>query len=192
MYAWVSISPKGDLNAKRNIYERFCLLFCCFERKMKAFGMIFVFAAAYLFSQETIRKKRGRIMVLDELVRFTEHLKIKIGCYLTPIQSAAADFSSDTLERLGFLSDFSSMGADGAYASLEGRIDISEEAKRVFRAFFSKIGRGYVEDEKRLIETTLDELGPILLREREAGARDAKLSAILSCSGAIALVILLV
>ena len=66
---------------------------------------------------------------------------MKIGCYLAPIQSAALDFSSDLLERLGFLSDFSSLGAEGAYALLEGRIDISGDAKRVFRTFFSKLGR---------------------------------------------------
>ncbi len=159
---------------------------------MKFLGMALILFAAVVFTNEKNRTREERLLVLENIFRLAEQMKIEIGCYLRPIGEIVSSFSSPTLSRLGFISDFSALGAYGAYLKLEKRLSLKEEEKKLLGAFFSRLGKGYAEDEIKLIESFSAELSLILKNERERLPKEKKLSATLSCAGALALIILLV
>ena len=159
---------------------------------MKIFGIALIITSAVFFSYERNKRKDSSLKTLEELFRFIEHIKIKIGCYLAPVSALSSDFSSDILSEMGFLSDFSTLGAPAAYKSLEEKMCFPEEARRALQRFFSSLGKGYADDEIMLIGKTLSDLSEIIGAEREKSKKEKKLTLTLSTAGALALIILLV
>ena len=159
---------------------------------MKTIGMFFIIASAAFFSYEKIIISNRRLRALEELFCFIERIRIEIGCYLRPISEIAADFSSDILSELGFFSDVQKNGAHTAYTALQAKLSFGDDINRLLDRFFSMLGRGYAEDEMKLVDITLSELSKLLSQERENAPKEKKLSLTLSCGGALALIILLV
>ena len=159
---------------------------------MKIFGMALILFSALFFAREKNRAAEERLHILEELFRLAETMKIEIGCYLRPISDIVSSFSSETLTKLGFISDFEVLGAFNAYLRLESAFSLSEDEKKLFRGFFSRIGKGYAEDELKLIEYFSTQLFQLLKAEREKLPKEKKLSATLSCALAFAIIILLV
>ena len=159
---------------------------------MKLVGMVMIFVSALAFSYNRNVGISKRERVLTELFRLIEHIKLEIGCYLRPIREIAENFESNELSDNGFLSDMVTKGPHKAYRILSERIFLGEGAHRVLERFFSTLGMGYANDEMRLIDTTLKELGEMLRLEAENAPKAKKLSLTLSFSGALALIILLV
>ena len=159
---------------------------------MKIFGIALILLSAFVFAREKNRAAERRITVLEEIFRLADAMKLEIGCYLRPIGEIVASFSSPQLSECGFISDFLSLGAYEAYLRLESRLSFGEEEKKLLSAFFARVGKGYAEDEIKLIETFLTQLSLILKKEREKLPKEKKLSATLSCAAALAVIILLV
>ena len=159
---------------------------------MKIFGMALILLSALFFAREKNRAAEDRLRILEELFRLADAMKIEISCYLRPISDIVSSFSSEMLTRLGFISDFEALGALSAYLRLESAFYVSEEEKKLFRGFFSRIGKGYADDELKLIESFSAQLFQIIKNEREKLPKEKRLSATLSCALAFAIIILLV
>lgn len=159
---------------------------------MKIIGMLLIVGSAVFFSYERSKNAQRELFILEELFRFIERIRTDIGYYLRPIAEIAADFSSDVLLKLGFLSDVQNKGARAAYINLAAKTAFSEEEKRILEKFFSTLGNGYAEDEIKLIDLTLSMLSDTLRARRESLPKQKKLSLTLSCAGALALIILLI
>lgn len=159
---------------------------------MKILGIVLVITSAIFFSYERNKRTEKSLETLEEIFRFIEHVKIKIGCYLAPVSVLSSDFVSDILSVREFLSDFSHLGPLSAYKRLEEKTRFPEDARRVLQRFFASLGRGYADDEITLIEKTLSDLSKIIVTEREKSKNEKKLTLTLSTAGALALIILLV
>lgn len=159
---------------------------------MKILGIALIMLSACAFSREKNRAAERRLAVLEELFRLADTMKLEIGCYLRPMSEIVSSFNSEVLERYGFISDFSSIGAYEAYLRLQSRVTLGEEEKKLMATFFSRLGKGYADDEMKLIEAFSAQLLLVLQKEREALPKQKKLSATLSCAAALAVIILLV
>lgn len=159
---------------------------------MKFFAISLILFASCAFSYSRAEREDYRLSVFVELYSFLEVISREIGCYLKPIHSICASYSSPQLFRLGFFSDIQSEGAHNAYMKLESKAILPSDASRVFREFFSLLGKGYAEDELKLAERALKELSPILFAERERVKKEKKLTVTLSSAAALGLIILLI
>ncbi len=148
--------------------------------------------AAMTVSVEQRKKCERRLLLLEELLRFIEKVRADITCYLKPLSELCSDFSSDLLSEIGFLSDFERVGPEKAYLRLESSLSFSSEVQRLLKRFFSELGKGYAEDQIRLIDETLLEYAKFVSMERERAPKTKKLSLSLSYAGALALIILLI
>ena len=157
---------------------------------MKIFGMLLIMASALGLCLEERKKCERRLLLFEELLRFIEKMRVDISCYLKPISEIPLDFSSELLSELGFLSDFERLGAEKAFSRISPVL--SPEASGLLGRFFSVLGKGYAEEQLRLIDETLREYTRLVSLERERAPKVKKLSLSLSCAGALALIILLV
>ena len=146
-------------------------------------------AAAFLFSTEARRRAEKRLLLLEETLRFIERVRVDISCYLRPISEIPSGFCSDALSEAGFLSSFEKEGAYEAYLKLEPLLSPSPEEKRALERFFGALGKGYADDQIKLIDETLLEFTRLVSLERERVPKVKKLSLSLSFSGALALII---
>ena len=159
---------------------------------MRVAGIFLIVAVAALFSFDRIKRARHSLLVLEELYRFIECMRVEIGCYLRPISQIPKSFSSDILFKMGFFEDAERFGLFDAYLRLEKKMDSAEEEKKILGRFFSIVGRGYAEDEIKLIDGTAAQLSPLLLKKRAEAPTHKKLVLTLSSAVASALIILLI
>ena len=161
-------------------------------RKMKLVGIFLIGISALVFSRERIKRREGRLMLLEEMLGFIECMRIEIGCYLRPISKISESYFSEPLLKIGF---FDSVKKDGLYrAYLDSEIHLlpTEQEKKLLRHFFSTVGKGYIQDELKLIETTADELSELLKAERAAMPKERKITLTLSGALSFAVIILLI
>ncbi|MBO5879679.1 MAG: hypothetical protein J6Q68_03935 [Clostridia bacterium] len=159
---------------------------------MKAIGIVFIMGVALIFSYERIKKRQQSLAVIEELYRFIESMRVEIGCYLRPISEIQNTFPSEYLASLGFFKDAASVGILSAYLKLEGKNAFTDEEKKILRHHFSRMGKGYADDEIKLIDTTLASLGEILEKKRAAAPVYKKLVVTLCSAAASALIILFI
>lgn len=156
---------------------------------MKLCGMILIFLSAVIFSYRKSKRAEERILLIEELCGFMRQARIDISCYLRPVGQIRSD--SPRLSSLGFFSDMERYGAKEAYARLEGKVFLSEKEREILRRFFSSLGKGYAEDEIKLIDASLFEISEILKKQKEEAPKQKKLIFTLSSAASLALIILL-
>ena len=71
---------------------------------IKYFGLVMLGAAGVLFAREYEKKQLKRLSELKEFIRFSEHVKMEISCYLAPKSDWLSDFSSEVDAVKEFLS----------------------------------------------------------------------------------------
>jgi len=156
---------------------------------VKILGMILIFSSAVLFSYYRNRSAGEKILLIEELFGFIRQARLDIGCYLRPIGEIS--FESEKLSACGFFSDIEEFGVWEAYLRLEKKLSLSEKERAPLRRFFSFFGKGYAEDEIKLIDTALSELAEIIKVRRENEEKSRKLTLTLSCAASLAFIILL-
>ena len=159
---------------------------------MKLAGAFLLLVSAVLFSYEKCNGLKRHLIILEELLRFIERVRVEICCYLKPITDIADDFSSEILSEIGFLSDIRKYGAHKAYINLRPRLMLSEKENKVLDSFFSRIGTAYAEDEIKLIDITVSQMTDFVRSEREKLPKQKKLYLTLSCAASLGVVILLI
>ena len=159
---------------------------------MRIIGILLIIVVAFSFPYDRIKKAQRSLLILEELYRFIECARVEIGCYLRPITEIPKSFSSEILDSFGFLTDAEALGLFSAYMRLEKRIDATEDEKKTLRHFFSHAGRGYLEDEIKLIDSTASQLSAAIEKKRADAPKHKKLLVTLCSAAASALIILLI
>lgn len=152
---------------------------------------VLVALCSILLSGELRGYKQKSLLISEELYALVLHVKRQVGCYLRPIAELLKDYSSPTLEGVGFLPMAKERGLLTALRECEG-LRISDEERRLLLSLFSSLGAGYVKDEVKLIEDCAAELYKLLLLRRSQIPKDIKLINTLCVSGALGILILMV
>ena len=159
---------------------------------MKIFGVLLLVIGAVVFGREKIKKQEEKLLLLEELYRFIEQIKIEAECYLRPPSSSFKGFSSEFLSECGFLDDAKTLGVSKAYERLCERFLFSDEEKKILDRFFGLFGKSFIDGEIELMVTTLSKLGQLVSIERERMPKYKKLVSALSLAFSFSLAILLI
>lgn len=131
--------------------------------------------ASFFISREYCRYINKRVLECRDFVAFISHMRIQVGCFLRPVKELAIGFSSESLDRAGFIDALSnSENISEAYLKCEPSLSLSEEEKEVLSGFFSSFGEGYLDEQVKLIDSVyqrMEELYSKLCREREKNTR---------------------
>ena len=158
--------------------------------KLLAISLILFASSAYAYTRG--EKEDYRISVLTELYSFIEHVGREISCYLKPLSDICKSYSSPILERLDFFNEIRAGGAMRAYEKLSERVSFTERENEVLEPFFSLLGRGYAEEELRLVERTVGGLADLISLERDRVKKEKKLTLTLCSAASLGLIILLI
>lgn len=160
---------------------------------MKYFGIFILLLAAAAFAKEYTGYVKRRLSQCREFLSFISHIRISVGCYLTPSDELWRGFDSDELCAIGFLPAVKSgAGIYEAYKNCESKLLLSREAKGVLSELFSSLGSGYLDDGMRLIDSSEERMERICRNLDEDLPRCVKLAATLSLTAAIGISILII
>ncbi len=160
---------------------------------MQYIGIIAVMLSALVISREYARYMKKRELECEAFLEFIAHLRIQLGCFLRPLREAAAGFSSEALERVGFLGAVGSAESIcKAYGSVKKRLSLSEAESRPLEALFSSLGSGYLEDELKLIDICEAEMRDAAEKIKVQSPKNIKLISTLSVTAAIGFFILVI
>ena len=126
---------------------------------IKYFGLIMILASAFIISREYEKNQKKRLFLLSEFIRFCEHIRLKISCFLAPKTDWLSDFQTDSAELLSFLSLARQAPLDTSFREVENVLFVDE--KRELTRLFSSIGKGYRDGELALLDDVIEKLRAI-------------------------------
>ena len=156
-------------------------------------GVFLVFLISFLAWREYTLFLHGEAREVSELIAFIKTMRDRMRCYLEPISAWVGEYSSDELERVGFLPAVRERGDFGlAYEMSRDNMSVSDEVRSVISEMISRTGDGYLEGEIAAIDSALGKLSEIENRligdcKNKSHAAGAMLAAIVI--GAVILVI---
>ncbi len=159
---------------------------------LRTIGIFLIGISVLIFSKERIKKRERRLLFLEEMLEFIDFMRIEIGCYLRPISKISEGFSSRALDGIGFFENIRKIGLYPAYLECERHILPTEQEKNLLRRFFSTVGKGYIQDEIKLIGATVEDFSRMLNLERAAMPKEKKITMTLSGALSFAVIILLI
>lgn len=148
---------------------------------------------AIAISGEYTKYMKKRVAECEAFASFIAHVKTQVGCFLRPCRELADGFSSDALEKVGFLNELRESGdIYASYVKAEPKLSLSEGEREVLDSFFSSLGGGYLDEQMKLIELCLEEVESARAKLREESPKSIKLISTLSVTGAIGFLILII
>ncbi|MBR5139979.1 MAG: hypothetical protein IKV16_02885 [Clostridia bacterium] len=159
---------------------------------MKILAVCFMLFSSLSFAYMRIAREKEKFLLICELYCFIETVEREISCYLKPLSEICASYSSPLLSSLDFFSDINTLGAEKAYYVLEKRVILPYRAAEILHNFFSRVGRGYVDDELKLTQRTLSELFSVMSLEGERFKKERTLTLTLSSAASFGVIILLI
>ena len=125
-------------------------------------GIFLVFLISFLAWREYKLFLVSEARELSEFISFIRTMRERMKCYLEPLSAWVSEYSSDELERVGFLSAVRESGDFCAsYELSRDNMSLSEEAKSVISEMLSHMGDGYLESELSAIDAGLARLSEI-------------------------------
>ena len=160
---------------------------------MKYVGIFAVLVAAALCAREYSRLKKKHLYECRDFLAFVSHLRIQLGCFLRTPSELAASFLSEALESSGFLGALAE-GRDflGAFDEALPRLSLSGEEAEILRALFSSLSEGYRDELIRVIDATYARFEPICNALSQECPKSIKLASVLSVTGALGFLILVI
>ena len=159
---------------------------------IKTFGIILLLSSTlYLCLTFTLFERR-RVSQCEGFLLLMRHIKAQISCFHTPLSRIWTSFSSEELEKCGFLGmlrqteDFQK-----ALGAVQGKIWLSAEELVLLHAFAGELGRSYVEEQISCCDYYIGQLEQAYLERRQEQPKRSKLYRSLFITGGLALVILL-
>ncbi len=160
---------------------------------MQYIGQISVMLAFLLLSREYTKYMKKRVRECEELLSFIAHLRTELGCYLSPVREAALSFDSPILNAVGFSDAVKNTeNLYLAYQKIKKRLSISEEESKPLEALFSSLGKGYLEDEIKLICVCEEKVQKNVEEITRQAPKNIKLISTLSVTAAIGFFILII
>ena len=148
-------------------------------------------AAAIILSREYEKNQRKRLFEFSEFARLTEHIKLKISCFLSPKSDWLSDFYSESEAVREFLSLASKSSLSESFSAVKGKLYLEDESA-VFEGLFSALGKSYKEGETAMLERAegeIFELSKVLFPECENNIKTVR---VLSAAISLGLIILLI
>ncbi|MCQ2436610.1 MAG: stage III sporulation protein AB [Clostridia bacterium] len=167
---------------------------------MKYIGAVMIFFTCTLIGTYAAdRKKRA----LDECRAFLDmmiYVKNQIGYFSAPTKEIYRAYENNILEDIGFLPAIRSCGNDevyidafvSAFDSIEPKLSVSPDIKRLIRTFGSEIGKSMQPQQMKTFDFCIDNMNE---REKELKTqtqKDVKLCRVLGISAGAAAVILII
>ena len=159
---------------------------------LKLLGICILLFTSILISRELVTRRRRRLAVCEELLRFVAFLRLQIGCFLRPVPEAVAEFNSDELSACGFLPLGSEVDISAAFSSSDAPAIVGDECARIMDSLFSSLGKGYLDNEISLIDTHYRQLSELLEGERVEAVRQTRLIRTLTASASLVLIIFII
>ncbi len=159
---------------------------------MKLVGICILLFTSMLISRELVSRRRHRLALCEELLRFVSFLRLQIGCFLRPIPEVVASFRSDELSKCGFLSPGGDADLAARFSSSGLPEIVGAECSQIMASLFSSLGSGYLEDEIKLIDVHRAQLSELVDRERAETERQVRLIRTLTGSASLGLVIFII
>ena len=160
---------------------------------MQYVGLIFVMLSALIFSLEYTEYMKKRMHECESFLNLIAHLRIELGCYLRPVREAAASFESIVLDKAGFseaIRETENLGL--AYKKIKKKLSLSEDESKPLEILFSSLGKGYLDDEIKLICTCEEEMRKTVEKINSQAPKNIKLISTLSVTAAIGFFILVI
>ena len=159
---------------------------------LKLAGICILLFTSILTSRELVSRRRSRLVLCEELLRFVSFLRLQIGCFLRPVHEVASSFHSDVLSSSGFLPVGECGDVGRAFADSDLPRIVGQDCARIADSLFSSLGSGYLEDEVRLIDVHRAQLSELVERERIETERQVRLIRTLTASAALGAIILII
>lgn len=159
---------------------------------MNLLGIVLVMIGASIGIREKLKSQSQGLKILLELQILIDRIRIEIGCYLTPIEKITSEVDLPILSELGFFESAAELGLESAYKLISDKLCASREVRHLLSRFFSMIGKGYANDEIKLIDSTANELLSMIKRESESEPSRKKLTVTLATASALGIIILLI
>ena len=158
---------------------------------LKLVGICILLFASILISRELISRRKRRLVLCEELLRFVSFLRLQIGCFLRPVSEVVALFRSDEFSACGFFPlDSGDLGH--AFSSSDAPEIVGAECARVACSLFSSLGSGYLDDEVKLIDAHRAQLSELVDKEREETVRQVRLIRTLTAAISLGVIILII
>ena len=160
---------------------------------MKYVGILCVLVASVLISGEYCRYMNKRVLECRDFVSFISHMRIQVGCFLRPVRELAIGFSSESLDRTGFLEALTySQNISEAYSKCEPYLSLSSEEREVLSGFFSSFGDGYLDEQIKLIDSTYSRMEELYLRLSGERVKNTRLVSTISVTAALGFIIFVI
>ena len=121
-------------------------------------GILLILVAFLLWREYSLYLKREE-SELCEITRFVRNMRDRMACYLELPSAWAGEYSSDVLERVGFLPKIRS-GEDVslAYEGIKEQLLLDPDISDELSTLFAGLGDGYLEGELALVDKTIAKL----------------------------------
>lgn len=160
---------------------------------LKTFGVILLLSGSlYLCFSFSVFERR-RLAQCEGFLLFIRHIKAQISCFHMPLGRIYASFTSEELERCGFLGALrESEDVGKALDAAKGQIWLSKEEMSLLRAFSGELGVSYVDEQVSCCDYYIGELERAYAERRSELPSRAKLYRSLFITGGLMLVIILI
>ena len=156
------------------------------------FGLGFLFLASALLCAQFSAYQKKRLLECEGLWLLLEHIRGRIVLYLAPYPDCVEGFQNTALENTGLIyAIFSHKNLQGAWESVHQNFSLNDKICKEFYTFCQNFGKGYANDEEKLLTNYIDKFQKILEDERKEAPRTAKLVRTLVAAGGCAIAVLL-
>lgn len=156
-------------------------------------GAAVVMIAALLISRCYEKYLLKRVDEYSGLVLLVRHMENEITKYLAYGSRLWSDFRHDGLEKCGFLPALRECGSIcEALSNIGDRMSLSRVSREHLAESFSRLGRGYLDEELSLLSEIKDSLSEELDTERIEAEKNIRVVRALLLGGALAVVVMVI
>jgi hypothetical protein len=160
---------------------------------VKYIGFCAILAAALFFSGEYRKYINKRLFECESFLSFFAYIRLQLGCFLKPLRELAGDYQKRDGVLGRIVSELQSgIEPSAVYKKYEPELSLSTEEREVLRHLFSNLGKGYLEDEVKLLDSSCSVLGGLYASLKEEAPKKTKTVAVVSCALSLGFIILAV
>ena len=155
-------------------------------------GLGLLFLGCALLCTQFSAYQQKRLLEYEGLLRLLKHMRSEVMLYLRPFPECVLDFKNEALQKTGFLDALKDYKTPAdAWEATHQNFSINGELCKEFYTFCKNFGKGYAENECKLLESYIEKFEKSMENERKEAPRTAKLVRTLIASGGCAVAVLL-
>ena len=132
-------------------------------------------------------------MECEGFYSLASYMRHKIGCFLSPVSEWSSEFSDKALEDVGFLPAMrEASDLYEAYSRTAPKMSLGEREREDIERFCASFGKGYADEEMKLLDAFCERLGEHIEYERSEMPRSQRLVRTMCISCAVAVSILII